>query len=226
MPTAPPTELRLRYCTIEFDGALDIHLRMLRDRQEFEDPEGTAADIGISSAEWAYFGVVWDSSRALAELMRTYEVEGLRVLEVGCGLALSSLMLNQRGADVTATDVHPEAGAFLRANVALNGAKSIPFVRGAWADADPELGRFDLIIGSDVLYHDEHALSLVGFIEQHAAPVCEVVIIDPGRSVIRTFKKNMQERFEHSQEPVAVAPGMAEGYHGTVHTFRSRVTFA
>lgn len=222
MASAVPPELRLRYCTIEFDGELDIHLRMLRDRQEFDDPDGAAADLGISSAEWAYFGVVWDSSRALAELMRTYEVAGLRVLEVGCGLALSSLVLHQRGADVTASDVHPDAGAFLQANVDLNQGTTIPFVRGAWADDDPGLGRFDLIIGSDVLYHDEHARSLVDFIGLHAAEACQVVIVDPGRSVVRSFKKNMREGFEHHQEPVVAGPGLSEGYHGTVHTFNSR----
>ena len=36
-----------------------------------------------------------------------------RILEVGCGIGLSSLILNRLNADITATDYHPEAEKFL-----------------------------------------------------------------------------------------------------------------
>ncbi|MEO1945977.1 MAG: hypothetical protein ABGW96_00270, partial [Methylophilaceae bacterium] len=52
------------------------------------------------------------------------------------------------------------------------------------------LGRFDLIIGSDLLYEDEHAEQLAKFIEHHSQPNCEVVLVDPGRG--RKNKLGMQ----------------------------------
>lgn len=101
--------VRLRYHTIEF-GELDIHLRTLRDNQQFSDDEGEAEALGISSAFWPLFGIVWDSGNVLAHLMVEYEIVGLRILEVGCGIALASLVLNHRLADITATDYHPYPG--------------------------------------------------------------------------------------------------------------------
>ena len=43
------------------------------------------------------------------------------------------------------------------------------------------LGRFDLIIGSDILYESGHAAQLAALVLRHALPDTEVLITDPGR---------------------------------------------
>jgi len=184
------TALRLRYQTLEFPD-FDIHLRTLRDRQQFRDVGGVAEELGISSETWPLFGLLWGSGQALAELMLERDVQGLRILEVGCGIGLASLVLSQRAANITATDLHPEAGPFLAANVALNGGRRIPFTRTGWADADSGLGLFDLVIGSDLLYERDQVDALAGFIDQHADVGAEVVLIDPGRGLRARFSKRM-----------------------------------
>lgn len=193
---SPP---RIRYQTIEF-GDTDIHVRCLRDTQQYADADGRAAALGISSANWPLFGIVWASGRILAELMCTQEFAGKRILEVGCGIGLASLVLNNRHADITATDYHPEAGNYLRQNVLLNKGCDIPFTRTGWADADCGLGRFDLLIGSDLLYEREHVALLAGFIDRHAARQCEVIVVDPGRGHHAPFSKQMTLLgYTHSQ---------------------------
>ncbi|MDQ6950758.1 MAG: methyltransferase domain-containing protein [Mariprofundales bacterium] len=182
--------LRVRYQTLEF-GLTDIHLRTLRNNQEFSDDEGVAEKLGISSATWPLFGIVWPSGQVLAHLMFDYEIAGKRILEVGCGIALSSLVLNHRQADITATDYHPEAANFLRENTALNHDAAIPFFRTGWGDPDVGLGKFDLIIGSDLLYERGHAELLSTFIDNHTKPHCEVILIDPGRGHHARFSKRM-----------------------------------
>lgn len=182
--------MRIRYQTLEF-GNVDIHIRTLRDKQQFEDIDGVADRMGISSAVWPLFGVIWASSEVLAHFMSHYDIDGLRILEVGCGIALSSLVLNHRHADITATDYHPEAGAFLEKNVLLNHGDTIPFVRTGWADAKSDLGNFDLIIGSDLLYERSHVELLAHFINQHASPHCDVILVDPGRGHHACFSKKM-----------------------------------
>lgn len=184
------SRLRVRYQTIEFDE-MDIHVRTLRDRQQYVDDDGVASRLGISSATWPLFGVIWDSSRVLASLMCDYDVEGKRVLEVGCGIALSSLVLNSRLADITATDYHPEAEGFLQHNVNLNNGQAIPFERTGWMDETSDLGEFDLIIGSDLLYQPDHAELLSAFIDRHARSQCEIIIVDPGRGNHSRFSKKM-----------------------------------
>jgi len=193
------SSLRVRYQTKEF-GETDIHIRSLRDNQQFSDDDGTAEKLGISSATWPLFGIIWPSSEVLAHLMHDYEIAGKRILEVGCGIALASLVLNHRQADITATDYHPEAGKFLRLNTDLNDGEAIPFVRTSWEDGDSGLGEFDLIIGSDLLYERGHAEALSAFIDHHAKPHCEVILIDPGRGQHARFSKLMVALgYAHSQ---------------------------
>jgi predicted nicotinamide N-methyase len=184
------SSLRIRYQTIEF-GDTDIHVRTLRDRQQYADADGVAANLGISTAAWPMFGVIWPSGEILAHLMLDYEIKGRRVLEVGCGIALASLVLNHRLADITATDYHPEVETFLSENVKLNNRKIIPFVRTGWGDEDTGMGVFDLVIGSDLLYERNHVKLLAGFIEQHAGKHCQVVLVDPGRGHHACFSKKM-----------------------------------
>lgn len=184
------SSFRVSYQTIEF-GDTDIHIRTLRDKQEYSDPEGIAEQLGICSANWSLFGVLWDSSRVLAHLMSTENVDNLKILEVGCGIGLTSLLLNHRRANITATDYHPEVGGFLNINTELNDDPRIPFVRTGWADAPSSLGQFDLIVGSDLLYEKEHALLLSSFIDKHVFNKGEVIIVDPGRGNRNSFCRGM-----------------------------------
>lgn len=191
--------LRVRYQTIEFDN-VDIHLRTLRDKQEYLDVNDIAQNLGISSTIWSLFGVVWESSEVLAHFLFDYDIAGKKILEVGCGIGLTSLMLSSRQANITATDYHPEAENFLLENILLNKGNKIPFVRTGWNDEDSSLGEFDLIIGSDLLYEGDHVDLLSGFIDQHARAHCEVIIVDPGRSYHARFSKKMITLgYSHSQ---------------------------
>lgn len=162
-------------------GDHDYRIRALRDLQQFADPFGDAARAGISSALWSLFGHVWSSGRVLAEAMCTFEVQGKRILEIGCGLGLSSLVLQRRSADIVASDHHPLAESFLAYNAALNGLPLLAYRNLPWAVVDGALGRFDLIIGGDVLYEREHAGMLAAVMLRHARPECEVLIADSGR---------------------------------------------
>jgi predicted nicotinamide N-methyase len=163
-------------------GGSEFRIRALSDKQQFSDPDGEAERAGISSAAWPIFGVLWPAGVVLAEEMSGFPIAGKRILEVGCGLGLSSLVLQRRGADITASDHHPLAGEFLAANAALNALAPPVFRIAQWSGPNPELGRFDLIIGGDVLYESEHVPLLAGFIGLHACAQAEVLISDPGRN--------------------------------------------
>ena len=193
------SKFRVRYQTFEIDN-FDIHVRSLRDNQQFSDDANIAADLGISSAQWPLFGVVWASGEVLARLMARQDIVGKRILEVGCGIGLASLVLNERAANITATDYHPEVEAFLEINASLNGRQAIPFEQSDWNNLTSELGTFDLIIGSDLLYEAEHISLLSQFIQLHAKPSCDVIMVDPGRGNHAKFSKAMVKLgFIHSQ---------------------------
>lgn len=207
------TAVRVRYQTLEVDG-YDIHVRTLRDKQQFDDPHDEAKDLGISSAMWPLFGVVWDSGLVLAHVMARRDVQGLRILEVGCGIGLASLVLNERRADISATDIHPEAGRFLSHNTKLNSGMAIPFVRTDWGDPRSALGDFDLIIGSDLMYQQDHAALLSAFIDQHAAESCEVIMVDPGRAAGSHLGRFMEALgYESTREDVGALKGLDREYN-------------
>jgi 2-polyprenyl-3-methyl-5-hydroxy-6-metoxy-1,4-benzoquinol methylase len=163
-------------------GAMTYRIRTLLNRQQFFDPDGCAERVGISSASWPMFGIIWPVGLALAEEMSWFPIEGKHILEVGCGIGFPSLVLRQRGADITACDHHPFAEAFLRHNTDLNDLAPIPFFNAPWLAPSLALGRFDLIIGSDLLYERDHPSLLASFLADHANSTCQILIADPGRS--------------------------------------------
>lgn len=185
--------LRIRYRTIEI-GENDIHICTLRDKQQFSDPKNTAFDLGISSAAWPIFGTIWPSGIVLAHHMLNFDIKNKRILEIGCGMALSSHLLNKREANITATDYHPEVKVFLDRNIQLNNGRNIAFERVDWANDTSELGLFDLIIGSDLLYEDTHVSLLAQFIKKHAMPKSEIIIVDPGRGRKNKLSLKMTEQ--------------------------------
>lgn len=169
-----------RIVTVEVGGHA-YRLRVLGDLQQYADPDGHGADLGISSAQWPLFGQLWPAGRLLAQTMERADVAGRRILEVGCGIGLSSLVLQRRGAMVVASDMHPLAEGFLAYNAALNALDAVHYRQMRWDVALTTLGRFDMIIASDVLYERGHAALLADVVERHAEARAEVVISDPGR---------------------------------------------
>ncbi len=187
--------------SIFIEGAADLIIRSLLDRQQFADADGQAEALGVSSAAWPLFGMLWPSALQLAGWMaRRPLVAGERILEVGCGLGLASLVSHRRGADVTASDCHPLVPEFLSVNLGLNDLTPLPYRHGNWAlrsdDDVPGLtpsvqGEFDLIIGSDVLYERDDDGALSHFIVRHAAPQAQVLIVDPNRGNRTAFSRHM-----------------------------------
>ena len=209
-----PVNYKLKLETIRGSGA-DFQLRSLLDRQQFYDPLGKAEALGISSAAWPIFGMLWPSGRVLANAMLTFDMQGKRILELGCGLALASLVLHRRGGNITASDCHPLAAAFLRANLKLNNLPSMKYRTGNWSRSNPLLKRFDVIIGSDVLYDRDQPEALSRFIDLHAAPDVEVLIVDPDRGNRTSFNRKMEVLgYAHTETRVLALPGDGAAYKG------------
>ena len=217
-------------------GVDDLVIRLLLDKQQFWDPHGEAERLGISSAMWPLFGMLWPSGAHLAARLALRPAQaGERILEIGCGLALASLVAHRRGADVTASDCHPLAETFLLENLRLNGLPPLKYRCGQWSDPEVALtppctssatgaveGRFDLIIGSDVLYERDANATLAGFIARHSSPDAEVWIVDPDRGNRPAFNRQMAaEGFGMSEERLSSeATGGVPAYKGRLLVYR------
>jgi predicted nicotinamide N-methyase len=226
---------RTKQDRVAIAGVDDLVIRSLLDRQQFFDPLGEADRLGISSAAWPLFGLLWPSGAQLAARIALRPVRaGERILEVGCGLALASLVGHRRGADVTASDRHPLAERFLEENLRLNDLAPMKYRHGHWsAPAMPPgredasalcviNGEYELIIGSDLLYEPDASAALAGFIARHASPAGEVWIVDPDRGNRPAFSRQMAAagflmREERLDQPASVG---AAAYKGRLLVYR------
>ena len=181
---------RLKRETITI-GLVDYQICSLFDRQQFDKDDEEAATLGISSATWSLFGVVWPASQVLAAEVSAAELTGKRVLEIGCGIGLASIVLHKMGVDITASDYHPRAQEFLNRNVLDNGLAPMKFQLIDFEQKNPLLGKFDLIIASDVLYQPQHAQNLSRFISAHSSDDVEINVVDPGRENRAKFTHHM-----------------------------------
>jgi predicted nicotinamide N-methyase len=154
-----------------------------------------------------YFGVVWPAARALTDHLGEIVApkQEARVLEIGCGLAIPSLLLAKSGALVTATDFHPSVPTFLTRNLTLNGLApdAISYVEIDWQQLShgngkgASLGLFDWVIGSDILYERQQPALVADTIERFLAPNGLAVITDPVRPYLQTFVDEMTARGFH-----------------------------
>lgn len=213
-------KIHFRYQTIELKQ-MDIHLRTLKDKQQYDESYDKKIIDGLSSANWSLFGVLWPSSRVLANIMEDYKVDNIRILEVGCGIGLSSHILNHRQANITATDFNPEVQPFLLENARINGEKEIPFECANWKNSDDELGIFDLIIASDVLYEQFHLNDLANFFNTHCKKTSKIILVDPGRGNSTKFSKMMNKHgFNYDEyNPKNTDEYLSEAFKGSVLTY-------
>lgn len=202
-------------------GDSHFHIRSLLDKMQYADPDGAAEAAGISSAAWPLFGLVWPSARILANAMQTQDLTNKRVLEIGCGLGLASMVIHRRAGDVTASDCHPLSDLFLQENMRLNGLPPIKYHTGHWERENLGLGLFNLIIASDVLYERQQPDTLSGFIDLHSSPQVDVIVLDPDRGNRNGFCRKMQERgYVLDMQRANLHQNTGEAYKGHFLNFR------
>lgn len=143
-----------------------------------------------------YFGVIWPSARGLSDYLVEQPLVAISqksVLELGCGLALPSMVMARLGAEVMATDFHPEVPRFLNRNKEMNQLKNLSYQAVNWEKESPDLGKFDWVIGSDVLYERRYSQSLPPVLIKQVRPGGTIVIADPGRPYLQDFVDEMKK---------------------------------
>lgn len=200
-------------------GAYRCRIRALSDHLQFADPTGQAEQAGICSASWSLFGQLWPASYVLANAVKHINISNRRIIELGCGLGLPSLLLKSRGADITASDHHPLSKPFLDYNTELNKLPPIPYMDLPW-DTTEDVGRFDLIIGSDILYERNHAQLLTSLIDKIAARKSKILITCPGRGYRNSFSRSLYEQgFELTETRIAFAEDEKAPFRGRLLSY-------
>lgn len=144
-----------------------------------------------------YFGVIWPAAQTLARYIaeKPQVFSRKKILELGCGLALPSLVAAKIGAHVTAADFHPDVPEFLELNRKLNGVSDtdLRYLHLDWRKIQSPPERYDWIIGSDILYESSHPRDLAAAFARVVTPgVSEILLTDPGRSYVNTWVRELE----------------------------------
>lgn len=134
-----------------------------------------------------YWADVWPSSIILAERLLTLAGHRRTALELGCGVGLSTLAATTAGFDVLSTDYYEDALDVTRANVFRNLGVRARTRLVDWRHLPDDLGEFDLVFASDVLYEKEYAELLPQILSRALAPEGRAIIADPGRVAAPVF---------------------------------------
>jgi predicted nicotinamide N-methyase len=132
-----------------------------------------------------YWAELWPAGLALARALPA-RLAGVRVVELGCGLGVPSLVAAARGATVTAMDWAGVAVELLRRNAARNGL-ALDAVQADWRAFD---GSFDLALAADVLYEERNLAPLLQLLPRLAP---EVLLAEPGRLHATAFLSRARE---------------------------------
>lgn len=134
-----------------------------------------------------YWADVWPSSIVLAEKLLELDGAGRTALELGCGVGLSTLAATSAGFDVLSTDYYEDALDVTRANVFRNLGTTARTRLVDWRHFPEDLGSFDLVFASDVLYEKEYAELLPVILDRLLAAGGIALIADPGRVAAPAF---------------------------------------
>jgi predicted nicotinamide N-methyase len=160
----------------------DGHICLLRPR----DTEALLDEHAFEQDEFMpYWADLWPSGIALARTLSGRSLRRARVLELGCGLGLPSLVAARAGGRVLATDWSAAALGLLRSNAAANGV-SLQTAHVDWAHPEELLADapFDLVLAADVLYERRNVALLLSLLPRLGA---EVWLADPRRSFAEAF---------------------------------------
>ena len=134
-----------------------------------------------------YWADVWPASTILAAQILSRPGKGRRLLELGCGVGLVTTAAMAAGYDVIASDYYTDALAFTRANAFRNLGKSVEAKMMNWRTFPADVGEFDKVIASDVLYESEYARLLPAILKRALTLHGVALIADPGRIAAPEF---------------------------------------
>jgi predicted nicotinamide N-methyase len=186
------TELKSQFDVVRTDfplGGRVVTIHHPRNADELIDEDAFAEDERLP-----YWADIWPSARVLADRVVALSVDERRFLELGCGAGLVSVAAAMAGFDVTATDYYEEALRFTALNVLINTGVLIETREADWRRFPHDIGRFELVVASDVLYEREHATLIPSVLDRTLSGRASAIIADPGRVAAPEFVEQCKER--------------------------------
>ncbi len=164
--------------------------------------------LGENAKTRPYGIVLWPAAIALAHEVASRPLAGKRVLELGAGTGLPGIVAAAHGAHVVQTDRQNLVLHVCKQNAERNGVASIDHRIADWT-AWTDTERYDVILGSDILYPRPLHPNLRHIFDTNLAANGIVLLSDPFREASLQLLEAMEDdgwRITMDKWTVGVAP--------------------
>ena len=191
-----------------------------------------AAALGEDAAlELPFWARIWPTSILLSYyVQRIRAAQEFHLLEIGAGIGLCGLFAAKQGIRTTITDIHEDALLFSRINILHNDLQELADVRRVDFTKDRLPRRYDLILGSEVLYREQSYRPLIKFLSRHLRPGkdSEIILAKSYHLKARSFFKTAEKEFAiqeriigYREQPATPAPDQ-EKHLSQIYRLRPR----
>jgi 2-polyprenyl-3-methyl-5-hydroxy-6-metoxy-1,4-benzoquinol methylase len=164
-----------------------FHMLLPRYLYRFIDPINVLHDFPLWAKIWK---ASWVLSAYLADLSPD---ANKRLLEIGAGAGLVSIVAANFGHQITMTEYNPDALNFARANAFLNNCPDLPIEKLDWNLSRPA-HQYDMIVAAEVTYKKDNFIPLTRFFKSHLKPGGEIILASEirksGTDIFGLFKSD------------------------------------
>ena len=139
---------------------------------------------------------IWKASWVLSGYLADMPVDAnKRILEIGGGIGLVSIVAAVFGHQITMTEYNPDALNFARANAWRNNCPDLPIFKLDWHHSGLR-DQFDMIVASEVTYKKEDFSPLTQLFKSHLKPGGEIILASEIRKSGKDLFKFFQPAFD------------------------------
>ena len=166
-------------------------------------------DIFANTLDFPFWVKVWEAAVVLGFFMSRQRPEQVgRCLELGAGLGVAGIVAAGFGHEVMITDYKEEILDFPRVSAAVNGvADRVEVARLDWT-APSDLGGFDTIIGSEILFHERFFSPLLEVFSHYLKPGGQIFLAhDVRRKSLAPFLERCSDQYEIGVQKQRISSG-------------------
>jgi predicted nicotinamide N-methyase len=146
--------------------------------------------------EFPLWAKVWPASWVLADYLAEMPVASAKkIIEIGAGTGLVSIVAASFGHNITLTESNPDALQFVRANALVNGCPQLPIRELDW-NRPQRQESVDYIVASEVTYKKEDLQPLLSLFNRWLSPDGEVLLAGEMRRVSKDFYQQLETGFK------------------------------
>lgn len=143
--------------------------------------------------DFPYWSQLWPASIGLATFLeeRPYYITNKRLLEIGAGLGLPSLIAARYAKKICASDYLPEVLECLQASATHNKLENFTSQLIDWNKLE-EIPKADVLLISDINYDPKEFPAILALIEKFLDQQTTVILSTPQRLMARSFLNSLE----------------------------------